>query len=351
MFRYVIENDLMPPWYLDPNTGPWRGDISLTGKEKATLLKWIDSTMEKKTFLPKKSLKLLIKKNKALKKKNNRNKSPADYILSLPEKVVVSKGFGRYKKFFFKTSFKEDKWIEDIEFILKPKVIHHSFFLILDKSFNKSKKDSFSVYKHTISHIDKASGKYISKNVGFKIPKNSIIMWEIHYEPFGKEIIDEESKIKIKFNKNPPKSKLISLSFLTKKINIPPHQSDYQIKMSHRLTENVFILGMATHMHLRGKLSTIFIIDPEGKKKKIFEINPWNVKFEKGYMFKKPLMVSKGSRIECINYFDNSENNLWNPAPEKYVTYGDLIEDEMSFCRFKLLYPSNSKARNLKVYF
>ena len=42
MFKHVIEKDLMPPWYVDPNTGPFRGDISLTLEEKALLLRWAE---------------------------------------------------------------------------------------------------------------------------------------------------------------------------------------------------------------------------------------------------------------------------------------------------------------------
>ena len=42
MFKYVIENDLMSPWCVDPNTGPWIYDVNLTSKEKAMLLKWIE---------------------------------------------------------------------------------------------------------------------------------------------------------------------------------------------------------------------------------------------------------------------------------------------------------------------
>ena len=48
MFKYVIENDLMPPWSVDPNTGPWEKDLSLTVREKAVLLKWLKEGTPKK---------------------------------------------------------------------------------------------------------------------------------------------------------------------------------------------------------------------------------------------------------------------------------------------------------------
>ena len=99
---------------------------------------------------------------------------------------------------------------------------------------------------------------------------------------------------------------------------------------------------MASHMHLRGKSGSIFVIDPGGKRKRIFGVNPWNIKFEQTYKLKRPLLIPKNSTIECVNRFDNSEKNIWNPAPEKYVYSGWFIKDEMSDCRLVLLYPSDT---------
>ena len=62
-------------------------------------------------------------------------------------------------------------------------------------------------------------------------------------------------------------------------------------------------------------------------------------------------MVTKNSTIKCVNYFDNSKNNIWNPDPEKYVTWGYLIENEMSWCRLILLYPVKSKASGTTISF
>ncbi|MCZ0932073.1 MAG: hypothetical protein OXJ52_02855, partial [Oligoflexia bacterium] len=46
MVKYVIENNLMPPHWLDPNTGPWKNDLSLTVYEKALLMKWLSTGLK-----------------------------------------------------------------------------------------------------------------------------------------------------------------------------------------------------------------------------------------------------------------------------------------------------------------
>ena len=124
MFKYVIENDLMPPWYVDPNTGPWKNDLSLTPKEKAMLLKWVNDGSPKKKWKKIKSLE--IPKKKFIKE--------PDYVIKLKDPIKIPKtGIIPYKEFIITTDFKEDKWIKSYEFILKPKIIHHAFVTIGEK--------------------------------------------------------------------------------------------------------------------------------------------------------------------------------------------------------------------------
>lgn len=344
MFRHVIENNLMPPWNLDPNTGPWKANPSLTEKEKAMVLKWVDNRAPRNTS--RKDL-YQSKFDEKKVKKGIANFSP-DYILAPPKPVRVSlkKAF-RYKRIFFKMNFEEDKWVNGMKFISKPKVIHHVLILILNESFKPENKSDR--YKYLLHHVDGITKQVISDEVGFKIPKKATLMLEIHYEPLGKEIVDGESQVQISFNKNKPKYKITNLTFYHDKINIRPHQSDYQTQFSYKIKNSISVLQVGSHMHLRGKSSSIFIIDPNGERKRIFGLNPWNIKFERTYPLVNPLTIDKGSTIECINRFDNSKKNVWNPDPEKHVTSGDFIENEMSWCRFDLKYPIDAEVLNYNL--
>jgi hypothetical protein len=46
-------------------------------------------------------------------------------------------------------------------------------------------------------------------------------------------------------------------------------------------------------------------------------------------MLEKPLVLPKGTRIECTAQFDNSPNNPYNPDPTKEVRWGDQTWEEM----------------------
>ena len=102
-------------------------------------------------------------------------------------------------------------------------------------------------------------------------------------------------------------------------------------------------------MHLRGKASSIFVIDPKGARKRIFGVDPYIKTFERSYMLKHPLIIYKNSIVECVNWFDNSKDNPLNPNPNKEVNFGLFTEDEMSECYLSWKVPLDSNSRNLWI--
>ena len=348
MFKYVIENDLMPPWGVDPTTGPWRNDRSLTLKEKSMLLQWVKDDCPKKTknFKP-----LWVKRIKKTKPTNS-------HTIYLPEKVEIPvEGLNEYKHFVIPTNFKEDKWIKDVEFFVKPKVIHHMWLFIMDRSFP---------YYKNISHINIRD--YVTKgfattgdpekekilkgqnnngDIGYKLFKKSKIVLEIHYESVGHKVIDDYTHVKIIFHEKKPKYKMIKhVVQKIDNINIPPNESNYLVRMSYKIKKTRLFQSISPHMHLRGKASSFYITSPEGIRQKMFGIDPYLFSFQSSYKLRRPIKIRKGSTLECINWFDNSTSNPVNPDPEKYVTRGKFLKDEMSECYIGFLVPSDSKEKS-----
>ena len=346
MFKYVIEEDLMPPWNIDPSTGPWRNDLSLTLKEKAMLLKWADMGSPKKSKNPKELWKQFVTKLN--------NESKDSYIFRLPEKVEIpAEGFNEYKRFIIPTNFKEDKWIKNVDFFVKPKVIHHMSLFIMDPSFppyqNMSHKD---LRKYIINGFatfgdpekEKYLRGYIKKNadIGYKLSKDSNLTMQIHYESIGQKVIDDYTHVKITFHNKIPKYKTVKLILNSRKIVIPPNESNHKVKMSYKIKKTRQIVAVSTHMHLRGKASSLYIITPQGVRRRILSIDPYLFNFQAKYEFKKPLTVEKDFFLECVNWFDNSASNPVNPDPSLFVKFGSFTKDEMSMCGFSFLVPSNS---------
>ena len=324
MVRYTIKNDLMPIWSVDKSIGEWKNTLSLTDKEKQIFLRWLDSG--------------LPYKNKFIKLTNSHYRDShikmPDYILKLKEPVEIpATGFIPQYKASFQINFKEDKWIKEIELVLKPKVIHH--LIVVHKRPDASRGEFILAWA-----VGSSTYKNFGKDIGLKISKDSSIHIEIHYEPIGKKIIDTETKIKLKFHASVPKYVHYYKLEFDENINIPPYHSNYLIENKYKIKRDLLLINFLPHMHLRGKKAQLFIIDPNGTSKEIFRLNSYNYNFQRTYTLKKPFLIKKNSTLICKGWFDNSEENPVNPDPSKVVKFGKDSLDEMLSCYYGFLIPN-----------
>ena len=336
MIKYVIENKLMPPWNISKHTGPWKNSLGLSSQQEQMILKWIDEG------LPYKIKNIKLSHQKKIKKINQ-----PDYVIKLNRPVEIpATGVIPYERLISIPNFSEDKYLKEIEYIVKSKVIHHIQILTLNKSLLpeiiKKPSDFWHEEKRMIDgwSIGSESVKKQDQNVGIKISKDSFFIVRIHYETVGQKLIDIETSIKLKFYSKIPKYSLFKDKVSDKNLNIMPYQDNYKSEVYYKLKKNMFLTGVFPHMHLRGKSSTISIQDPEGNETEIFSQNPFIFNFQKAFYLEKPLQIQKDHTLVCRNYFDNSSKNPANPDPSTLVKTGLYTENEMSECYFGFLIPN-----------
>jgi hypothetical protein len=61
----------------------------------------------------------------------------------------------------------------------------------------------------------------------------------------------------------------------------------------------------------------------------------------------KPIVLTKGTKIECTAHYDNSPNNPSNPDATKEVTWGDQSWDEMMLGFFDVAFDAHMPVKNL----
>ena len=349
MFSHVIREGLMPPWYLADNLElEFENDLSLGVKEKALLLKWAETGFKKGKAFQNKSL-----------WKERKKKWKADYVISLPEKVVVPEEGFLYHHFIIDPKFKEDKWIKYIDFVMKPKIIHHARVLVLKPGFQFKRKFSvFEIKENTQATITKSNSLLSEmvfnseERVDVKIPFQSKLLIEVHYESQGKKIIDDSTHINMKFYEKKPKSQYVELAHFKEpeKICILPQESHFYIKKTVKLKNKIDLLRyLAPHMHFRGKRTSFFIIDPTGNRKRIFGLDPWLASFETSYKLKEAIFIPKGFTLEYNWWFDNSAGNILNPDPHQKVLGGlSRTKNEMAEYYLAVHIPSSL---NFESYF
>jgi hypothetical protein len=83
------------------------------------------------------------------------------------------------------------------------------------------------------------------------------------------------------------------------------------------------------HMHVRGKSFVYTAVYPDGRSEILLNVPKYDFNWQHTYIPKQPIALPKGTRLDCVAFFDNSEKNKYNPDPSKEVRWGDQTWEEM----------------------
>jgi hypothetical protein len=160
------------------------------------------------------------------------------------------------------------------------------------------------------------------------IKAGSDIVLQLHYTANGTPGSDK-TKIGLVFTNQPPKLRNVMLAASNAGFKIPPNDGNYEVKSQVELQETVTLADLMPHMHFRGKDFRFDVIYPDGKTETLLSVPKYDFNWQLGYRLAQPLVLPKGTRIECTAHFDNSANNPYNPDPTKEVKWGDQTWEEM----------------------
>jgi hypothetical protein len=100
-------------------------------------------------------------------------------------------------------------------------------------------------------------------------------------------------------------------------------------------------------MHLRGKSFEYRLVYPTGETEILLQVPKYSFSWQLSYYLAKPLLLPKGTKIECTAHFDNSANNPANPNPNEEVKWGDQSWEEMMIGFFDLAIDAKADAGKL----
>ncbi len=82
-------------------------------------------------------------------------------------------------------------------------------------------------------------------------------------------------------------------------------------------------------MHLRGKSAQILFHYPDGRSETVLDVPRYDFNWQRTYYLTEAIRVPKGTQIEYVAEWDNSERNPLNPDPSAEVVWGGRTTDEM----------------------
>ncbi len=110
-----------------------------------------------------------------------------------------------------------------------------------------------------------------------------------------------------------------------------PSSCDYTLPA----TAKPFTLyGLAEHMHLRGRSSTIELNPGKPDAKMLLDIPRWDFNWQGFYQLETPMVIKPGDTLRLTCRHDNSMANAsatgtWVSSEARYIVWGEGTEDEM----------------------
>lgn len=305
----------MPPWHADPNHGDWVNDRRLSQREIETIVAWVDGGTKEgnpKDLPP------------APKYVAGWNIGQPEETFSIPEQTVPATGVVAYKYLLVETNFTEDKWVTAAEIRSTGRAAVHHVIVFIQDPKNPTRTDG-----NLLAGFAPGEQPTIYRP-GFakKVPAGAKLRFQMHYTPNGAETKDVTT-IGLKFAKEAPKHQVLTRPVLNTGFKIPPGAENHEVKSAFTFRDDAHIVSLMPHMHLRGKDFLIKAIYPDGKDQILLNVPKYDFNWQTYYVPKEPIVIPKGTKIECVAHYDNSKNNKFNPDPNKEVAWGEQTWEEM----------------------
>jgi peroxiredoxin len=319
MIREVVDEGRMPPWFASPRHGTFRNDARLTAQEKELLLAWIDNGCPEGNpgnlprFPP----------------------LPSGWRIPRPDQVVFmadrphrvpAEGELRYEYFTVDPGFQEDRYVRAAE--VRPgnaSVVHHALVMLA-----RPGEDEFGDGLGAL--LDYAPGMaptVLPPGHAIHVPAGSKFVFQLHYTPNGSPQ-EDRTRLGLVFADNKAVKKLVrGGAVLNPALDIPAGAADYRLTAEQVLTENVRLLSLSPHMHLRGKAFRFEAVFPGGRREVLLDVPRYDFNWQLRYELAEPRPLPRGTRLVCTAVYDNSADNPANPDPKSVVTWGDQTSDEM----------------------
>jgi peroxiredoxin len=327
--REVIKEQRMPPWHADPRYGEFSNDCHVPDAEKQLIFTWIDNGA------PEGDPKDLPKPVEFA--EGWRIPKP-DVVIAVPKPFKVpAAGTIPYEFVAVDPGFQEDKWVKAAE--IRPgcrSVVHHILVFVQPPGGRGVDKSGGFITNWLAGTVPGAAPMILSEGMAKRVPAGSRLLFQIHYTPNGTPQMDQSSVGLVFADPKTVKKEVSTEMAVNPKFVIPPHADNHRVDAQATFDQDILLLSMTPHTHLRGKAFKYEAIYPDGSQEILVDVPHYDFNWQNTYILTKPKLLPKGTQIHCVAYYDNSTKNRSNPDPNATVRWGDQTWEEMMIGYFNM---------------
>ena len=186
-------------------------------------------------------------------------------------------------------------------------------------------------------------------NAAKLIPAGTDIWVNVHYTPNGAPVSDHVQR-GFTLAKDQPTRRFFLLSAGgnadPKVFAIPPNDPNWESPSSLTIfNQDVELVGLQAHMHVRGKDMAFHFEYPDGRKETILSVPNYDFNWQLWY--ETSVKIPKGTKMTVTAHYDNSVNNKYNPDPNRTVYWGDQSWEEMMAPSYAVVADPKANPRTL----
>jgi len=332
--REVVRDGRMPPWFADPAHGKFSNDARLSPDEKQLIETWVTAGCpegDRAQLSPPPE----FAEGWAIPR--------PDRVISMDDQPakVAAEGVLPYRYLITDPHFKEDKWIQAIE--ARPgnrAVVHH----IIVSFLKPGDRPNLGLDGGPLVGYAPGMPPVIyPKGTAQLVPKGSKVVFQVHYTPNGSPQEDLSCVGIVFADPSSVKHRVWGGATPNTRFRIPAGADDYAVNSSRTFNEDVRLLTLTPHMHMRGKAFRFEVEYPGGRRETLLDVPKYDFNWQLRYDLAEPKLLPRGTRLLCTAKYDNSENNPNNPNPRRAVGWGEQTWDEMMIGYYTTI-PANGKA-------
>lgn len=333
--KQAVATRMMPPWDADPAVNHFANDRHLSDAEVATLVKWADSSA------PEGDAKDLPKLPEFT---QGWAMGKPDLVIDTGKDFPIpAQGVINYQYFKVDPGFKEDIWIQAAEVRPQQRSQVHHILVFVQEGGKRVTRGGDQFSDMLIGYAPGVPTITWDPDTAFLVKAGSTLLFQVHYTANGKEALDR-SVLGLKVRKDVPTYRAFSGSAIQFKLAIPPNDPNYETHATYEFKEDVTLLDLTPHMHLRGKAFKYVLTYPDGRTEELLNVPKYEFNWQLSYILAKPRQIPAGSKIEATAWYDNSPNNKYNPDPTQTVKWGDQTFQEMMIGFFNYKVPVDRAA-------
>ncbi|PYK98050.1 MAG: hypothetical protein DME19_13975 [Verrucomicrobia bacterium] len=278
-----VLNGEMPPWHADPFYSSFANDFSLTPREAAMLVQWINDGAPRGggpdplAVTPPPPTNYPFAWPASL--------GQPDLVLSILQQNIPATGVVGYRYLNVTTTFPTDTWIRAA--VIRPgnrKVVHHSLVFFGSDAILRGLSGFFAgcVPGYDPVAFPEGTAKFL--------PKGTVLQFQMHYITTGQAETDQ-TEIGLYVSPAPPTYALQTKSAPNTVFSIPPGSPETVATASYTFNTNVRLYEMSPHMHLRGAWFGYEAVYPDSTREVLLSVPHYEFHWQTLYRLAQPSKI------------------------------------------------------------